>query len=81
MEKDNKIKLIFRILVILFVLFSLYTAAYPPTQESIWLTIPFAFGMLTWLGIAVVSILILAGLAGACVRLFLNWAFNTDFFD
>ena len=80
-NKDNIFKLITRILLIGFLIFSLYIVAFPPKNESFWMVFPFAIGSLAWLGIGVV-----VGFAviGGCVFLitrFLGWAFNTDYFD
>ena len=80
-NKDNIFKLIARVTLIGFLLFSMYIVAYPPTSESLWLALSFCIGSLAWLGLGVIGAF---GIVGICVFLvtrFLGWAFNTDYFD
>lgn len=80
-NKDNIFKLITRILLFGFLVFSLYIVVFPPKSESFWLLLPFVLGSLAWL---VIGVVVGFAFIGGCVFLltrFLNWAFNTDYFD
>lgn len=80
-NKDNIFKLITRILLFGFLFYSMYIVAFPPKNESFWMVLAFAIGSLAWL---IVGVVVGFAIIGACVFLltrFLNWAFNTDYFD
>ena len=80
-NKDNIFKLIARVILIGFLVFSMYIVAYPPISESLWLALSFCIGSLAWLGLGVIGMF---GIVGICVFLvtrFMGWAFNTDYFD
>jgi hypothetical protein len=80
-NKDNIFKLIARVTLIGFLLFSMYIVAYPPKSESLWLALSFALGGLAWLGLGVVLAFLVVGLCVFLVTRFMGWAFNTDYFD
>ncbi len=80
-NKDNIFKLIARVTLIGFLLFSMYIVAYPPKSESLWLALSFALGSLAWLGLGVVVGFLVVGLCVFLVTRFMAWAFNTDYFD
>lgn len=80
-NKDNIFKLIARVILIGFLLFSMYIVAYPPKSESLWLALSFALGALAWLGLGVILAFLVVGLCVFLVTRFMGWAFNTDYFD
>ena len=80
-NKDNIFKLITRILLFGFLVYSMYIVAFPPKHESSWMALPFVVGSLAWL---IIGGVVMFTVIGSCVFLvtrFLNWAFNTDYFD
>lgn len=77
-NKDNIFKLITRIVVIGFVLFSMYVAIFPPKDESIWLVIAYPIGALTLLGIAFLMVFSFICFCSFLLTVFLEWVFNTD---
>jgi hypothetical protein len=80
-NKDNIFKLIARVILIGFLLFSMYIVAYPPISESLWLALSFCIGSLAWLGLGIILGFLVVGLCVFLVTRFLGWAFNTDYFD
>lgn len=80
-NKDNIFKLITRILLFGFLVYSMYIVVLPPKHESFWMVLPFAVGSLVWLIIGVVVVFTVIGSFVFLVTRFLNWAFNTDYFD
>ncbi len=80
-NKDNIFKLIARTLIICFVLFSLYSVAFMQDVESAWMILPFAIGSLGWMGIIAILFFAFVGICIFLITQFLNWAFNTDYFD
>jgi hypothetical protein len=79
--KDNIFKLIIRIILIGFVLFSMYVVVFPPKYESFLTVMAYALGGLTWLGLATIGIFSFAALCTFLVTRLLGWVFNTDYFD
>jgi uncharacterized membrane protein len=79
--KDNIFKLIARVTLIGFLVFSMYIVAYPPKSESLLAVISFPIGALAWLGLGVVLAFLVVGLCVFLVTRFMGWAFNTDYFD
>lgn len=80
-NKDNKFKLIARTLLIGFLLFSLYSVAFMQDVETWWMLLPFTIGSLGWMIIMGIAFM---GFIGTCLYLltkFLNWAFNTNYFE
>lgn len=80
-NKDNIFKLIARVILIGFLVFSMYIVAFPPISETLWLALSFCIGSLAWLVLCVIGMF---GIVGICVFLvtrFLGWAFNTNYFD
>lgn len=79
--KDNIFKLIIRIILIGFVLFSMYVVVFPPKYESFFIVMAYPVGALTWLGLATLGLFSFVGLCTFLVTRLLGWAFNTDYFD
>ena len=78
---ENKLKLITRILLLLFWLFSVYSVVFMSDNTSNWLVIPLMIGMFTLIGLGVVLMFGFVGICQAILFAFFNWAFDTDFFD
>jgi len=78
---EDKFKLIARVLIILFWLFSVYSVVFMSDNTSNWLVLPFLIGMFTLIGLAVVLMFGFVGICQAILFTFFNWAFDTEFFD
>lgn len=80
-NKDNIYKLITRIFIFGFMLFSIYVAIYHSDSNNSYLIIPYVIGFFTLIGLAVILVFTIAGIGVFLLFRFLNWAFNTDYFD
>lgn len=79
-KKDNIFKFLARIGVIGLLIYSLYVFLFDETQNSFAnYLFPVGFILSIFIGIGLVFILIGIGLF--IITRFLNWAFNTDYFD
>lgn len=80
-KKDNIYKKIARILLIGFVLFSLYSVCFMDDIDNPWMSVPYVIGAFAFIGCGVVLGLFIVGVGIFLITRFLNWAFNTDYFD
>jgi hypothetical protein len=80
-NKDNIFKLIIRILIFGFILFSIYVAMYHGNSNNSYLIIPYVIGFFSLIGLGVTLVFTIAGIGVFLLFRLLNWAFNTDYFD